>query len=65
MYICICNGITEREIRACAEQGACSMRDLEKCLGVGAGCGQCKKAARELLNETRSEAHGLLTSAHA
>ena len=65
MYICICNGITEREIRACAEEGARSVRDLEKCLGVGAGCGQCKKAAKELLNEAHSEAHGLLTSAPA
>ena len=51
MYICICNGLTERDIRACADEGACTLRELEHCLGVGAGCGRCKPAAAELLRE--------------
>ncbi|MBI3374817.1 MAG: (2Fe-2S)-binding protein [Betaproteobacteria bacterium] len=53
MYICLCNGITERDIRACAETGACSLRDLEHCLGVATGCGRCAHAAKEVLNEHR------------
>jgi bacterioferritin-associated ferredoxin len=53
MYICVCNGVTEREIRACAEERACSLRDLEHCLGVGAGCGRCRAAAKQLLDETQ------------
>jgi len=55
MYICICNGITEHDIRACADEGACTMRDLEGCLGVGSYCGKCKPAARQILSETRAE----------
>ena len=55
MYICLCNGITDREIRACAEEGACSLGDLECCLGVGTCCGKCKPAAKEILDESGAE----------
>ena len=34
MYICICNGITERQIIQAAEHGARSGEDLERGLGV-------------------------------
>ena len=55
MYICLCNGVTEREIRSCcAEEGACTMRDLERCLGIGANCGKCRPAAKQILNEMRT-----------
>lgn len=56
MYICICNGITDREIRQCAASGVCSMRDLECTLGVGVSCGRCRDAAVEILEETRRPA---------
>lgn len=55
MYICLCNGITERDIRACADGGVCTLRDLEGCLGVGNCCGKCKPAARQILSESRAE----------
>lgn len=54
MYICVCNGITERDIRASAEEGTRTMHDLEKCLGVGAGCGKCRSAAKQILKESRA-----------
>ena len=63
MYICICNAITERQIRACADGGACTLADLEHCLGVGAGCGRCKPLAHELLAENRVESTALLSGA--
>ena len=47
MYICLCNAITERDIRACAEDGACTLRDLECCLGVGTCCGKPPGSNRE------------------
>jgi len=55
MYICLCNAITERDIRASAEQGACTLRDLECCLGVGTCCGKCKPAAKEILDGSRAD----------
>jgi bacterioferritin-associated ferredoxin len=55
MYICLCNGITERDIRGCcADEGACTMRDLERCLGVGTNCGKCRPVAKQILIESRS-----------
>lgn len=53
MYICICNGITDRAIRECAKAGSRSLRDLECSLGVGVVCGRCRDAAAEILEETR------------
>ena len=51
MYICLCNGITENEIRSCVRQGACCMADLQRELGVATQCGRCEAYARELLQD--------------
>ena len=45
MYICICNAITDRQIRAAVASGAASLGELSMQLGVGAGCGCCREAA--------------------
>ncbi|MBY0269367.1 MAG: (2Fe-2S)-binding protein [Burkholderiales bacterium] len=55
MYICVCNGVTEREIRSSIEAGARSLDDLQRELGVASGCGQCKQEAKCLLREVRRE----------
>ncbi|MGD9953767.1 MAG: (2Fe-2S)-binding protein [Burkholderiales bacterium] len=60
MYICLCNAITESQVRACARDGACSLTDLECRLGVGSGCGRCRPAASELLHESRTAPTGEL-----
>jgi len=65
MYICICNGITDHEIRACAESGVRSMSDLECSLGVGASCGRCREAAVEILEESRAPARAEYAAAAA
>ena len=53
MYICICNAITEREVRECVRRGCCSMDELSVELGVGASCGRCRPVAQEILDESR------------
>ena len=50
MYLCICNAITERQVRETAQAGARSVDDLASALGIGAGCGRCRECAAELLN---------------
>lgn len=49
MYICNCNGITEREIQGAVELGCASVADLTRDLGVGSCCGKCVPEARKLL----------------
>lgn len=53
MYVCLCNGVTEHDIRNCLDEGACTLRDLQCYLGVGASCGRCALAAKAVLNEHR------------
>ena len=50
MYICICNAVTEREIRGAVELGCRSIEDLRRDLGVTGCCGKCLPDARNLLH---------------
>ena len=56
MYVCLCNGVTDRQIRSCVAEGACSMKDLRECLGVGTRCGRCAPFAKSLLKEAAPSA---------
>ena len=52
MYICLCNGITDRDIRRCVREGsACCVADLQRELGVATQCGRCETHARELIDQ--------------
>jgi bacterioferritin-associated ferredoxin len=51
MYICLCHGITDRQIRRAVEQGASSLGEVQMQLPVGGCCGRCEPAARELIRE--------------
>ncbi|MBJ7263584.1 MAG: (2Fe-2S)-binding protein [Burkholderiaceae bacterium] len=49
MYICICNAVTENQVRASVEAGATSLDDLHIDLGVASCCGRCAVTAVEYL----------------
>ena len=51
MFVCVCNAVTDREIRQSVELGVASIADLKDALGVSAGCGKCACAADEILRE--------------
>jgi bacterioferritin-associated ferredoxin len=51
MYICICNAITDRQIRAAVAAGAASLGEVSMQLGVGAGCGCCRDAAQRVVHD--------------
>ena len=53
MYVCICNAITDKQIRKAAESGVQDLWGLQRELGVAAGCGSCKEMASEILSESR------------
>ncbi len=52
MYVCICNAITEKQIRQAASAGVRDFGGLQSKLGVAAGCGSCKEVAAEILRES-------------
>ena len=51
MYVCICNAVTDKEIRQAVRLGATTMGDLRDGLGVAANCGKCTSCAKGLLRE--------------
>jgi len=53
MYVCICNAITDKQIRKAAEAGVRDLWALQRELGVASGCGSCKEVASEILREER------------
>jgi len=65
MYICICNAVTEGEVRECARDGVNCLDELAFRLGVGAGCGRCRDCAAEVLRESRREQENNLSLAPA
>ena len=59
MYICVCQAVTDRQIREAAQGGARTLKDLRRDLGVTRDCGRCASCARDCLNE----AHGCQSKA--
>lgn len=55
MYVCLCKGITDSQIKEAIYDGATSVGQLRKCLGVASQCGKCGISAREIIQETLSE----------
>ena len=53
MYVCICNAITDKQIRKAAESGVEDLWELQRELGVATGCGACKEMASQILLESR------------
>lgn len=49
MYVCLCNGISDRQIRECVDRGAESLNDVQTRLPVANCCGQCEDTAREVI----------------
>lgn len=56
MYICICNGVTDSQIKSCVNQGAKSLRDVNKRLCVGNQCGKCACVAKKVIASELSAA---------
>nr|WP_241093678.1 (2Fe-2S)-binding protein [Xanthomonas sp.] len=49
VYVCICNGVTDRQIREAAEAGCRTVSELTMRTGCGATCGSCLDMAGDLL----------------
>ncbi|MFO0389286.1 MAG: bacterioferritin-associated ferredoxin [Alphaproteobacteria bacterium] len=41
MYICLCNGLKDKQIESAVAGGACSVADTFRKLGCQPMCGQC------------------------
>ena len=48
MFVCLCNGFTERQVRECLDGGTRSVAGVYRCLGKPQ-CGKCIGHVREMV----------------
>ena len=51
MYVCICNAVTDKQIRHAQASGVSDLRELAEHLGVATNCGSCAQLAEAILKE--------------
>ena len=51
MYVCICNAVTDKQIRRAAANGVDNLYELREHLGVASTCGSCVDQAQSILSE--------------
>ncbi len=49
MYICLCNGFTDRQVRTIVKERASSVAQVYQALGCTPRCGKCVPLVREML----------------
>ena len=51
MYVCICKGVTDRDIQRAVDNGAPSFLAVQQQLEVSTQCGSCESLARSIVAE--------------
>ncbi len=49
MYVCVCKGVTDKQIKREMEAGAGTFTEIQERLEVATCCGQCRDYARETM----------------
>lgn len=57
MIICVCNAVSEKQIREAIRGGASSIGDLRAATGCGTNCGSCVETAVSLIDQHLEEAN--------
>ncbi|MGH8144824.1 MAG: (2Fe-2S)-binding protein [Rhodanobacteraceae bacterium] len=58
MYVCVCQAVSDQDIRRAVAQGACCFEDLQVRTGCTTCCGCCEQEARDVLDaHLESERH--------
>ena len=58
MYVCICNAISDQQIRDAVVNGADDLHAIQSHLGAATGCGTCAEYAQKVIDETLAEKLG-------
>lgn len=56
MYVCVCNGVTDKDIQREVDAGCESLSDITMNTGLGANCGSCVTLAETLIDNMRIKA---------
>ena len=55
MYVCLCRGITDQDIKDAVANGAESYREIRDLLDLGTCCGRCAPEARAIISDELAE----------
>lgn len=55
MYVCVCHGVSDKDIQKVVKNGVCTMMQLHDVLKVATCCGTCLEYANQCLNEALNE----------
>jgi len=51
MYVCLCNGLTDRDLRPHTVGGTCTVSMVYRACGCRPQCGKCVPFVRQMLRE--------------
>ncbi len=54
MYVCLCNGFTDRDVRRCMKACENSVADVYRSLGCAPRCGKCVPLVRDMVKSALS-----------
>ncbi len=63
MYVCVCNAVTDSDIRNAVDDGVRNLKQLRQLTSCGDTCGSCRQMAGEILIqalEQKQETRNLL-----
>ncbi|MDX1342557.1 MAG: bacterioferritin-associated ferredoxin [Reinekea sp.] len=55
MYVCLCQGVTDSQIRQAVSEGATSLREVNMRLGTASQCGKCGMTTRDIVNQALAQ----------
>jgi bacterioferritin-associated ferredoxin len=54
MIVCVCKGVTDRDLNEAIGRGCRSLDDVARCTHAGTGCGTCRATIQERLDCKRN-----------
>lgn len=54
MFVCLCNAVTDTEVRSAIRNGANSVAEITRCTTAGACCGACRPTIHTILERERT-----------
>jgi bacterioferritin-associated ferredoxin len=58
MYVCVCNAVTDSDIRNAVDDGVSNLKQLRRVTDCGATCGSCNDMAVEVLQQALAKKRG-------
>ena len=55
MYVCVCNAVTDRQIRSQSECSRGTVAEIYRALGIKVKCGKCVRTAKCIIDEIQLE----------